>query len=133
MIFTYVATDSVMPGHTLGESYTVDFLVQSATPKRTVMRDVVRSLSGKQETIKHHADKTWSIKFAPFTGDKIPQMEELLDSIEDGQTISVYVYGNEAEPRQMICTYDSYAFEEFMMLGDEQTDCWVTSIELRQA
>lgn len=131
MIFTYVATDSVMADHTLGNTYTIDLLVQSAVPKRTVMRDVVRSLSGKQETLKHSADKSWTIKLAPFTGDKIPQIEELLDSIEDGQTISVYLYGNEAEPKQMICTYDSYQLEEFMMLGDEQTDYWTTSIELR--
>lgn len=130
--FIYTATDSVQSHHALGQTYQVEFDTQSAPPKRSIMREVQRSLSGKQETIKHYGEKSWSIKFAPIPGHRLPELEELLDSIEDGQTLSVYLFGNEPAPRSMICAYNGYNLEEFMMLGDEQSDWWVTSIELRQ-
>lgn len=131
-LFIYTATDSVQPHHTLGEQYQVEFDLQSAVPQRSVVRHAPRSLSGKQETIKHYGDKVWSLKFAPFPGSRIQELEEFLDSIDNGQTISVYLFGNEPEPRRMICQSEGYNFEEFMQLGDDQADHWTTSIELRE-
>lgn len=132
-IFVYTATASVVAEHVAGAIYQVEFDIQSAPRKGSVIRNTVRSLSGKTETIKHSSDKNWTIKFAPVTGERLSYLEELLDSILDGQTFTLYVYGREAVPQQVMCVSEAYEFEEFMPVGGELSDMFATSIEVRAA
>lgn len=132
-IFVYTATDSVAAGHAEGQSYTVEFDVQRATPKRTVSRNVAESLSGVRETLKHFGKRSWAVQLAPIAGARLPLLDEFLDSIEDGQTVQMYLYGTEAQPVEVVRTDEGHSYEEFMGVGAEAGDLFQPSaIELRE-
>lgn len=132
-IFVYTATESLASGHVLGNSYTVDFDVQTAPRKSAVTREVSRSLSGKTETLIHRVDRSFDITFAPVNGARRAALYELLDSIMDGQTVLVYLYGSEANPLPMICESDSYSDNVFMAVGSVDADYVTAQITMRVA
>lgn len=132
-IFVYTATQSISSGHALGVTYQVDFDVQSSTRKSMTSREVSRSLSGKTETLINRVDVSYDITFAPVNGNKRLLLEEMLDSISDGQSIFVYLYGSESSPLTVICESESYSESDFMPVGSAETDYITAQCTLRVA
>lgn len=132
--FVYTASDSIQAHHVLNEQYSIELAAQRAPKKRTVSRTIAESISGVRETLKHYGKRGWTITFAPIMGSQIPAMDEFLDSIEDGQQFSVWLYGEESAPVIVYRLDEGHSFEEFMPVGSAETDWFtVSGIEIREA
>lgn len=99
---TYVATESIAPGHVLNAEYTLRFGVQSADIANEILKREQRSLSGVKETLHFGRIRRWTIVLEPVPAELLPYYEEFFDSTADGQQFLIDPYGSEFAPLQLM-------------------------------
>ena len=95
---TYLATESIAPGHVLNAQYTIRFQVQRADQSTEILKREPRAMAGNKETLHFGRIRRWSITLAPFPAEELPYYEEFMDSTADGQAFILDPYGSELAP-----------------------------------
>lgn len=92
---TYMATESIAPGHVANTEYTIRFGVQSADLLPEILKREQRSMSGRKETLHFGRVRRWKIVLEPVPAELLPYFDEFLDSTADGQAFQIDPYGSE--------------------------------------
>ncbi len=131
-IIEYTAKRPQYPGHVENESYSVELLLQSATSQVVDVKETARSPGGAFEANLLRTDVIWTIQFAPVRGlDKV-LLDELLESIETGESWKVWI-GDAAAPLLLKCGDDVYAKTAFSRTGSEDGDYWTATVQAYQS
>lgn len=124
---TYIAKRSLLPTHSINDTYSLDIGLVEAVKTRRVEKSQPRSKGGNIETLYHRADVEWSLTFAPVRGYELAQLLEFLDSTESGDVFTVDIYGTAAAPIAMKRTDEGYTLQPFMRVGSEDGDWFQAS------
>jgi hypothetical protein len=97
---SYIATRSLMAGHTASTVYDFDqaMLDTGLAPSREVKRTTLEALDGlHRETLRQWGRTKYDCRTAPMTAAQLAQMVEFLDSCEEA-TFTFDPYGTVAVP-----------------------------------
>lgn len=129
--FRYTAKRSLLRDHIADQEYMIEIGATSAPRGRRVDRTDVRAKGGATESLYHKADNEWTIAFEPVNGDRFNALKEFLDSTESGEAFDMRIYGTEATFTSVKRTDDGYDWQDFMPVGSERGDWFITSITVR--
>lgn len=95
---SYTASESVIPLHIAGITYTFNFRVQRADQSVEILKKEQRALSGKKETLYFGRISTWEVMLEPIQASETALLLEFLDSTADGQLFMFDPYGISESP-----------------------------------
>lgn len=95
---TYIAKRSIVAGHVVNNSYSINIPVVSMPVSRQPKKTMNESLSLLRETIYHGSSEMWNIQTALLTPSQTLSIKEFLDSVEDGSSFTFDAYGNVNTP-----------------------------------
>lgn len=95
---TYIAKRSIVAGHVVNNSYSINIPVVSMPVSRQPKKNMNESLSMVRETIYHGAAELWEIQTPLLTSSQTLAMKEFLDSVEDGSAFTFDAYGSVNTP-----------------------------------
>lgn len=95
---TYVAKRSLVAGHVVNNTYSINIPVVSMPTNRTPSKEVQQSLALVRETIYFGASETYAVQTAALTPAQVIAVKEFLDSVEDGSTFTFDPYGSVNTP-----------------------------------
>lgn len=96
---TYTALRSIIGGHSINVSYSLDLSCTEITPSRRPSVTKNQSLSGRRESLRFFAEEIYSVELAPLAGDALAAVREFLDSVEAGEPFTFDPYGTSNVPR----------------------------------
>ena len=128
--FVYIATESIVAGHSVGDQVVLEIDTQDSRRSRRVEKDVQRSLGGAIEVLKHRSEVTWSIQFEPVAGYRLDLLRQFLDSTEGGEPFTMDLYGSSSSPTAVKRVDDGYEEQPFVRSGSAEGDYFQTSIEV---
>lgn len=129
----YIARRSLAPGHIAGQTYTLDLEVSEAVPNVADVREDARSAGGAIESVFERTDTYWTIDTAPFSGDRVFQVREFLDSIESGETFRVWLTYGDIVPLVLKQEGGAGSEESFMRTGSAERDFFTARFTALQA
>ena len=136
MRVTYVARDSLVPGHVAGQQYTMVFAITAADPSTARLAEKAESLDGHVETLDHGRVRTWSITLLPLPNLECDIVREFLDSTGDGQLFTIDLFGTEENVRdpKSVVREDSGQSERRVVSTDDAThdDMFEFSFSVRE-
>lgn len=92
---TYTATESIAPGHTLNNQYTLSFLISSLDPRFEILKREQRSMSGAKETLFFGNLERYAVTMEPVAAELLPYYREFVKSTADGQAFVFDPFGVE--------------------------------------
>jgi len=95
---TYIAQQSIMSGHTVGLSYEYRLRCVALEHARDILKNEVRALSGKTETLLWRNKRMWSVTTAALRSTELNQAREFLDSVIGGSPFTFDEFGQPATP-----------------------------------
>jgi hypothetical protein len=100
MIVTYIATRSLIPGHTLGTPYSLEVCLVSADPTIEGRRVDQVALSGRRESLFWHKRDGFAITIGHFSevSSENDAVLEFLDSTMGGESFTFDMWGVTGDP-----------------------------------
>ena len=99
MFIEYTAKRSLRTGTTVNTTQSFEIDIQGDDRKPVVESKTVKSLSGNQQTVFHRMEVTRAITLIPTKVEAVQdQIVEFLDSVVDGSSFSIDIYGTQASP-----------------------------------
>lgn len=95
---TYTARRSIIPGHSINSSYSLDLPCVAVDPKRDPRVETQETLSGARESLRYHAVMTYAVTLAPLQGTELRAVLEFLDSVEAGEAFTFDPHGSANDP-----------------------------------
>ena len=94
---SYVASESVIPGHTAGNTYDLDLKLANRAPQMKRRGSGHKALSGNTEYWLHRRDRTVDCQTGMLTQSQLDEYVEFLDSAGE-QTFTFDPYGTVDSP-----------------------------------
>lgn len=95
---TYTAKRSLISGHTVDTSYTIDFDPAVAEKSRKRQVEQQTSLGGTRDTLLHRIEYSYECGTDAVHHDSVAAWEEFLDSVAGGESFVLDMYGTSAVP-----------------------------------
>lgn len=95
---TYTAARSLIAGHSVGTSYTINFDPAVAEKSRKRQAEQQTSLGGTRDTLLHRIEYRYECGTDAVHSSSVAELEEFLDSVSGGETFVLDMYGTSAVP-----------------------------------
>lgn len=131
---TYTAKRSLIAGHTVNTSYSLDLNVVDMPIDREPSVSTQTTLDGNEETIRFHACEYFNVGLAVQTSTQILQIKEFLDSVEGKEVFTFDPYGSAnvpASPLTATLASPGYQFSRQPLGQGGANDGYRTSFRVR--
>jgi hypothetical protein len=109
---TYTARRSLIAGHSINVSYSLDLRVVSMPIDREPNVTTQTTLDGNQEAIRFYGCEYYNVSLAVHTASQILQLKEFLDSVEAKESFTFDPYGSANVPAgPLTATMDSAGYQ----------------------
>lgn len=109
---TYIARRSIIPGHSINVSYSIDLNVIDMPIDREPNVTVQKTLDGQEEAIRFHAAEFYNVVLSVHSAGQIAAIKEFLDSVEAKEIFTFDPYGSANTPVAPISvTMDSNGYQ----------------------
>jgi len=128
----YRAKRSLASGHFVDEEYVLEIGVidEGTTRAVSVEKDMVKSLGGAIETLRHRNEATWTVTLEPKQGKDLELLREFLDSTDGGEVFSIDLYGQYAQGASVKRVDSQYVEMPFIRVGEFARDYFQVQIQI---